>query len=176
MAGLRAPGVEPRRPAQALQACEGRRRVRLGRGAQGLAEFEGFAAHAQHEGRRRLAPFGLAIDLQHRLGRQFVRGMRDAGCRRDASQGIRRRRAGTGVDEQREFAADQVERVLDLQLEVLDQFDLPGQAFIFEPFGESNAEHRAQRIVAAARIADGENDQRRAHRYPHAPRCGIRTQ
>ena len=65
-----------------------------------------------------------------------------------------------GVDEQRDFAALQIEGVLDVELKILDEIDLIGQAFIFEPFCESTAEYRPNGIVAATGIADGEDDKR----------------
>ena len=53
--------------------------------------------------------------------------------------------------------------MLDLQLEVFDQLDAVGESFIFEPFCQSTADDRPDRVVAAAWVADGEDDDRRAH-------------
>jgi hypothetical protein len=57
----------------------------------------------------------------------------------------------------------QIEDMFDLQLEVLDQFELRRQASRFEPAGQSPAEHRPDGVVATTRVADGEDDDRRAH-------------
>ena len=92
-----------------------------------------------------------------------MRAMRQTGHRRDAPEGEWRRRLFPSIDEQGELPARQVEHVLDIELEVLDQFDLPDQPFIVEPVGQSSAEQRADGVVAPARVADREDDQWRRH-------------
>jgi hypothetical protein len=133
-----------------------------GRCAQGL-EAQTLATHAEHEGRWRLAAFGLQIDLQHRFRWQFVRGVGDAGGRGDALEGEGRRGIFAGVDEQRQLAACKSSACSILQLEIFDQLELIGQTFIFEPFFQSTAEFRPDGVVAATGVADGEDDDGRAH-------------
>ncbi len=83
------------------------------------------------------------------------------GRRENLLENERRRGVFAGVDEQREFPALQVEGVFDVELEVLDQLDTVGEFFIFEPFFQSTAEFRPDRVVAATGVADGEDDDRR---------------
>ena len=71
--------------------CRGQRRPQL----------EPLPAHAQHEGRRRLAVFHLAIDLQHGFGREGVGGVAGCGRRVNLLENEGRRGFFAGVDEQR---------------------------------------------------------------------------
>ena len=50
--------------------------------------------------------------------------------------------------------------MLDLQLEVFIKIELAGQTLIFEPFTQSTVKQRPDRIIAAAGIADGDDDDR----------------
>lgn len=126
-------------------------------------QLEPLPAHAQHEGRRRLAVFHLAIDLEHGFGREGVGGVGGCGRRVNSGKNERGRGVLAGVDEQREFPVPQVEGVLDVELEVLDQLDAVGEFFIFEPFCQSTADDRPDRVVAATGVADGEDGKRRGH-------------
>ena len=149
--------------AEFFEQFECRAGVGAGGGAEGVAEFEVFAADAKGEGGGRRGVFGLQVDLKHGFRWKFVGGVGDAGGGFDLAEGVGGRGVFAGVDEQGKLAALQVEGVFDLELEVFDQLELPGQLFIFEPFFELTAEFRPDRIVAAAGVADGENDDRCAH-------------
>ena len=126
-----------------------------------FAKFEALAAYRQQPAGRRLAAVDVGIDLEHRLRAHGVGGETGVpGCI-DASQRAGRRRIDAGVDEEHAAAALQIERVLHLQLEI-------GQAFDLAPFrmarcegGEMLDEQRPQRVVAAAGIAPAEDQGRR---------------
>ncbi|MPM59802.1 hypothetical protein SDC9_106648 [bioreactor metagenome] len=78
-----------------------------------------------------------------------------------------------GIDEQGEFPARQVEGVFDIELEVFDQFDAFGQPFPFQPGGQPAEQFRADGVVAAAGVADGEDDDGRPH-YARLRLCTSR--
>ncbi len=78
--------------------------------------------------------------------------------------------ADTGIDEEREPTAGEVQRVLDLQLEVVDQLEIARVRPAAEPCGEAVEEPRADRVVAAAAIADGKDDDAGRH-----ARCAPRV-
>ena len=75
----------------------------------------------------------------------------------------RGRRVFAGIDEQRQFPAFKVEGVFDVELEVFDQLDAAGQDFVFGHFFEPTVAFRPDGIVAAAGVADGEDDDGRGH-------------
>src|SRR5574343_290300 len=130
---------------------------------QRFAQFEPLAAHAEHEGRRRLGPFGLPENLEHGLRGKCVAGVGDGGRRNNAFEDMGRRCVDAGIDEQGQLPALQIERMFDLQLEIFDQLDAAGQNFIFGHFFEPTVAFRPDGVVAAAGVADGEDDDRRGH-------------
>ena len=84
----------------------------------------------------------------------------------DAPQFVRRRRVHGGIHEHRQPPTLEIKRVLDLQLEVHHHLNA-GEGLGFEALGQ----HRADRIVAPAGVADGEHDDRRDHARPLRSEC-----
>ena len=133
-----------------------------GVGAQAFAELEALAAHAQREGRRRRFAAHLGVDVEHRFGRQRMGRVGRVSLRREAGERERSRRALAGVDEQGAIGVDQIERVLDLQLVVVDHRQVgPGG-------GDAIEQRRAERVVAARVVAPAEDDE--PHQSPLRPR------
>src|SRR5512139_342918 len=85
-----------------------------------------------------------------------MRGVQEVGGSRGAPQLERPRRARAGIHEHHSLSPFEIERVLDLQLELGDHFDARKRRRL-EPRGELGPE----RVVTAARIADGEHQHRR---------------
>ena len=74
----------------------------------------------------------------------------------------------SGVDEQCQAPSDKVQRMLDLQLEVADQFEVVGRAGAtrgFEPSLQAIEEDRPECVVAAAGVAASQNNDRREGRF-----------
>ena len=79
-----------------------------------------------------------------------------------------RRRLLSGVDEERQAPSDEVQRMLDLQLEVADQLEVVGQTGEvsgLEPGLQAIEEDRSECVVSAAGVAAGENHDRREGRF-----------
>ncbi len=94
------------------------------------------------------------IDVEHGLGRERMgRGRRAAG-RLNLGKRERRRRILAGVEEERRLGAVEIERMLDLQLKVLDRRHV-------RPAGARHAieQQRPEAVVAARVIAPAEDDQ-----------------
>lgn len=130
---------------------------------QRLPQLKLLAADTEDKSRWRRDAFGLYINLQYGFWRQFVRGVGDPDRRRAVLEGVGRACIGTGINEQGKLAPGQIKHVLDLQLEILDQFKLLGQALGVEPVGQAIEQHRPDSVIATARIADGEDDNRCTH-------------
>jgi hypothetical protein len=79
-------------------------------------------------------------------------GVEEFRRRFDRFQHEGRRRGCAGVDENHEAAADEVECVLDLQLKIGDHLDAWQRRRL-----HALREQRAERIVAAAGVADGQH-------------------
>ena len=89
--------------------------------------------------------------------------MREAGLCVHRVKIKRRGRAGARINEQRQFAPDQIERMFDVELKIFEQFNMRCQAGIFQPFSQSTVDCRPERVVAPAGVADGEHHDRRTH-------------
>ena len=134
-------------------------------GARGLAQVfaqtEALAAHAEHECRWRILAGDLPIDSQHGLRSERVGTVaRERRRGRDSVKGERRGRPRARIDDEHESAMGEVERVLDLQLEVLEQLEVGATVAACHPVGEPVEQQRAERVVAAAAIADGDDENR----------------
>ena len=130
--------------------------------AQAFAELEALAAHAQREGRRRRFAAHLDVDVEHRFGRQRMGRVGRVPLRREAGERERSGRVLAGVEEQGAVGVDQIERVLDLQLVVVDHRQVgPGG-------GDAIEQRRAERVVAARVVAPAEDDE--PHQSPLRPR------
>ncbi len=64
----------------------------------------------------------------------------------------------TGVDKQRQTAPGQIERMLDLQLEITDQLEAVSQPLGIKPVLQAIKQQRPERVVAATRVAAGQNN------------------
>ena len=127
--------------------------------AQILAQPEALSAHAQHERRRRLLARDLPMDAEDRLRSErvgAVAGERRGG--RDPAKAERNRSPRPRIDEEHEPATGDVERVLDLQLEILDELEVVPHPPMREERVETIEQQRAERVVAATAIADGDDE------------------
>mgnify|MGYP000908904585 CR=1 FL=1 len=79
----------------------------------------------------------------------------------DRAQREGRRRALAGIDEKRGAPILQIQRMLDLELEILDQLERVSQPFFVQPHLQASEQQRPEGIVATAGVAAGEHDERR---------------
>ena len=129
-----------------------------------LAQFEALATNREHERRRRRTErIGTGREDRRRAHRVAGEGEIPRGSDRREDKRGRGRHAR--IDEQREITANEIGGVLGLQLKVRDEFDIVPRRRD-QRFGTTQ-ELRPERIVAATRIAPGENDEAR-HASPAA--------
>ena len=101
--------------------------------------------------------------------------MREAGLCVHRVKIKRRGRAGARINEQRQFAPDQIERMFDVELKIFEQFNMRCQAGIFQPFSQSTVDCRPERVVAAAGIAPAEHERGCAHARRSEPSADFNT-
>ena len=107
------------------------------------AEAEALAADAEHEGGRRGPTLDVGVNLQHGLGCEGVGADRTGCCRAGLAEVEGGRSACSGVDEEGQLVALEIEGVFDLQLEIAHQMDTrPG--LLLEP----GHQQRPEGIVA----------------------------
>lgn len=146
------PSPPSRIGAELLQQSEGRLGVGCGCLAQRLAQIEKLAAHRQQVAGRRQFGMDLPVDMQHRRRAHFVAGVAIVLLRQQAGKGVGGYPGHAGVDEQRQLAAFEIEGVLDLQLEIGQQFD-PGRLQRIQ----AGQQVRGDGIVAPTGVAVAEN-------------------
>ena len=113
------------------------------------AEIETLASNTQQPGLGRGRGGHPLEYCEHRFGRQRVRGVQEVGRGHHASQLERRRRARARIHEDHPLSPDEVERVLDLQLELADHLDARHRGRL-----DPRREFGPDGVVAAARVAD----------------------
>src|SRR5574340_1419553 len=99
--------------------------------------------------------------MQHGLRRHFVGGV--SGILRRLERGKQEwaRTRHTGIDEQGEIAPFQINRVLDLELEIGDQLEFGPVGILLPTLDKQIEQLRPKGVVAPARIAVSEDKQRR---------------
>jgi hypothetical protein len=80
--------------------------------------------------------------------------------RRHDLQDIGAGRILPGVNEERGRTTFEIQRMFDLELEILDQFELPGQPLLRQPRVEAPKQQGTERVVTATRIAAGKDNDR----------------
>ncbi len=70
-----------------------------------------------------------------------------------------------GIDKQRQTPPGKIQRMLDLQLKITDQLETVGQALGIEPVLQALKQQRPERVIAAARVAAGKNNDRRFQQF-----------
>ena len=134
-------GVEPapgaRQRCGQMGECRRRRR---------LAQAPAFAPDRQQPGGRWCFVRDVGVHLQHRGGAHRVAGEAGVADGDESGEAAGRRRVERGVDEEHPPSSPEVERMLDLELEVGEAFDA-GQPPPLHRLGEQ----RAEGVVAAAK-------------------------
>lgn len=99
--------------------------------------------------------------IQYGLRRHFVGGV--SGILRRLKRGKQKwaRTGYAGIDKQGEIAAFQINRMLDLQLKIGDQFEFGPLGMLRPALGKQIKQLRPKCVVAPARIAVSEDEQRR---------------
>ena len=108
---------------------------------------------SMNDGRRRAAK-RAGVDVEHGLGGERVGRMALAALRPDLGEGERRGRVPARVEEQRGLRAVEIERMLDLQLEILDRRDV-------RPAGVRHAgeQQRPKTVVSPCVVAPTKDDE-----------------
>jgi hypothetical protein len=69
------------------------------------------------------------------------------------------------INEQRQTPPGKIQRMLNLQLKITDQLEAIGQAFGIEPVLQALKQQRPERVITAARVAAGKNNNRRFQQF-----------
>ena len=69
------------------------------------------------------------------------------------------------INEQRQTPPGKIQRMLNLQLKITDQLETIGQAFGIEPVLQALKQQRPERVITAARVAAGKNNNRRFQQF-----------
>jgi hypothetical protein len=119
-----------------------------------LPKIKSLAAHAERERRRRSFAERARVNLKERFRRERVGGVRRAARRLNLGKGEGLRRVPAGVEKKNKVRAVEVERVLDLQLEVLDRAN-------FRPGGSRHPleQERSEPVVATRVVAPAEDNE-----------------
>ena len=117
-----------------------------------FTQFETFAAYGELIARRGIVIVQVDKDLHHRLRRDGVSTEGGVARRGQSAHTERRRRSKAGIDKENAFPILQVKRMLNLELEV-------GEAFNIRQIHRLDAldEQWTECIITAAGIAPAEN-------------------
>ena len=134
--------------------------MRCRRSRQRLAQFKTFPGETQDEGGWRSSRMHPGIQTEQGFRRDSMGGVAHCGPRPGREKIKRRPGSLAGIDEQNQVAALEVQRVLDLKLEFLDDFDRAVPASARQPGMQAAGQQGPQGIVATAFVTQSQEQNR----------------
>lgn len=156
----RLPGRQCRRIKQALAKRKPGFQMRRRRSGQRLAKIKALPGQTQDESGRRSSCMHLGVQSEQGFRCDGMGGVAHCGPRPGRKKIKRRPGSLAGIDEQNQLAALEVQRVLDLKLEFLNDFDRAVLSGTYQPALQTAGQQGAQSIVATTLVAQSKQQNR----------------